>query len=84
MAVGSNYALFFEQNISSQQQEHNGQERYLALASLLLANLTTVMGFGILALSQFPVLHALGITVGPGAMLALLLSMVWIRQPDVQ
>ena len=56
------------------------QERYLALASLLLANMTTVMGFGILALSQFPVLHALGITVGPGAVLALVLSMVWIRR----
>lgn len=81
VAVGSNYALFFEQNIDSATSEESTQARHLALASLVLANLTTVMGFGILALSQFPVLHALGITVGPGAILALLLSMVWIRPP---
>ena len=80
VAVGSNYALFFEQNIDSQQRSVTTQERHLALASLMLANMTTVMGFGILAASQFPILHALGITVGPGAILALLLSMVWIRQ----
>ena len=81
VAVGSNYALFFEQSINADQQDDTGQERYLALASLLLANMTTVLGFGILAFSQFPVLHALGITVGPGAVLALLLSMIWIRRP---
>lgn len=80
VAVGSNYALFFEQNIGSDSAQEATETRHLALASLLLANLTTVMGFGILALSQFPVLHALGITVGPGAVLALLLSMVWIRK----
>ena len=81
VAVGSNYALFFEQNIDASRRDTQGDARHLALASLLLANMTTVMGFGILALSQFPVLHALGITVGPGAVLALVLSMVWIRQP---
>lgn len=80
VAVGSNYALFFEQSINANRADETDQERYLALASLLLANMTTVMGFGILALSQFPVLHALGITVGPGAVLALVLSMVWIRR----
>jgi predicted exporter len=47
------------------------------LASLLLANLTTVAGFGVLAFSSVPVLHAIGITVGPGAILALLFSAVF-------
>ena len=79
VAVGSNYALFFEQNIDTPARTTGDQARHLALASLLLANMTTVMGFGILAASQFPILHALGIMVGPGAVLALLLSMVWIR-----
>ena len=84
VAVGSNYALFFEQNIERTSGQESTEARHLALASLLLANLTTVMGFGILALSQFPVLHALGIMVGPGAILALMLSMVWIHKPVAQ
>ena len=41
---------------------------------MAVANLTTAIGFGTLALSNVPVLHAVGITVGPGAVLALLLA----------
>ena len=41
---------------------------------MAIANLTTAIGFGTLALSSVPVLHAIGITVGPGAVLALLLA----------
>lgn len=62
-AVGSNYSLFF----SSPQSN-------ATLASLFLANITTMTGFGILAFSQIPVLQAIGITVGPGVFLALILS----------
>ena len=68
VAVGSNYALFFDRA---------GKEQRLdapTLASMAIANLTTAIGFGTLALSSVPVLHAVGITVGPGAVLALLLS----------
>jgi len=68
VAVGSNYALFFDRA---------GKEHRLdapTLASMAIANLTTAIGFGTLALSSVPVLHAVGITVGPGAVLALLLS----------
>lgn len=68
VAVGSNYALFFSQN---HQQEAPDEE---TLTSLLVANLTTAIGFGTLALSSVPVLHAIGVTVGPGAILALLLA----------
>ncbi len=79
VAVGSNYALFFNQNISGAQNEGGSAA---ALASLALANVSTLIGFGVLGLSQVPVLHAIGATVGPGALLALLLSMSWsARQP---
>ena len=68
VAVGSNYALFFDRA---------GNEDRLdppTLASMAIANLTTAIGFGTLALSSVPVLHAIGITVGPGAVLALMLA----------
>ena len=68
VAVGSNYALFFDRA---------GKEHQLdapTLSSMAIANLTTAIGFGTLALSSVPVLHAIGITVGPGAVLALLLA----------
>jgi predicted exporter len=43
----------------------------LTLASLLIANTCTVIGFGVLAFSTVPVLSALGTTVAPGTLLAL-------------
>lgn len=74
VAVGSNYALFFDQRCA-------GHEAPGTLASMALANLTTTIGFGTLALSSVPVLHAIGLTVGPGAMLALLLSAIFHHPP---
>jgi predicted exporter len=41
-----------------------------------IANLSTVIGFGLLSFSQVPVLEALGQTVSPGAFLALVFSAV--------
>jgi predicted exporter len=76
VAVGSNYALFFDRG-----QRQGGSEPQ-TLASLLIANGTTVIGFGVLAFSKLPILHAIGITVGPGAVLALLLSAVLARRPQ--
>ena len=72
VAVGSNYALFFDQGQSRNSRIPSPR----TLASLLFANLTTVAGFGILAFSAVPVLQAIGSTVGPGAILALLFSAV--------
>jgi predicted exporter len=46
------------------------------LSSLVLASTTTLIGFGVLAFSKVPVLQAIGATVGPGAVLALLFSAV--------
>jgi predicted exporter len=66
VAVGSNYALFFDRRTTDAVDDLP-----LTLASLLVANATTVIGFGVLASSQVPVLSALGATVAPGALLAL-------------
>ena len=53
----------------------------LTLASLGIANLCTVIGFGLLSFSQVPVLEALGSTVAPGAFLALLFAAALTPQP---
>ncbi|OXI46285.1 MMPL family transporter [Burkholderia aenigmatica] len=65
VAVGSNYALFFCKRDGAQPVTP------YTLVSLLIANLATVAGFGLLALSRVPLLETFGLTVGPGAMLAL-------------
>jgi predicted exporter len=77
VAVGSNYALFFDRTAADQ---HRGTAP-LTLASLVIANATTVVGFGVLAFSQVPVLAALGSTVAPGAFLALIFSAALSRAP---
>jgi predicted exporter len=69
VAVGSNYALFFDRLAES---AHADLPR--TLASLAIANLATVIGFGVLAFSSVPVLAALGRTTSPGALLALLFA----------
>ncbi len=71
VAVGSNYALFFDQTDSASVTK---AEHFNMLSSLLFANLTTVVGFGLLAFSKVPVMNAIGIAVGPGALLALTLA----------
>jgi predicted exporter len=62
VAVGSNYALFFDRLAWGR-----AQTAPRTLASLALANATTVASFGLLALSSIPVLHAIGSTVAAGA-----------------
>ncbi len=69
-AVGSNYALFFDRGAIQKDSAIAAR----TLSSLLLANLTTTIAFGVLATSSVPVLSALGSTVAPGAFLALLFS----------
>jgi predicted exporter len=70
VAVGSNYALFFDQG----DRQVHGEIAPRTLASLVIANIATVMGFGPLAFSGVPVLQAIGATVAPGVVLALLFS----------
>jgi len=71
VAVGSNYALFFDL------LREGGDSDDDTLASLLLANLTTVLSFALIATSQIPALSAIGRVVAPGALLALLLAAVF-------
>ncbi|MEO7548525.1 MAG: MMPL family transporter, partial [Ramlibacter sp.] len=80
VAVGSNYALFF-----SGGKGEDALASPTTLASLLFANIAAVAGFGILVLSSVPVLHAIGATVGPGVVLALVLAAVFSapRRPPV-
>ncbi len=75
IAVGSNYALFFDRQASV----HEAGGESLTLASLVIANTSTVIGFGLLAFSHIPVLAALGATVAPGAFLALLFAALLAR-----
>ena len=81
VAVGSNYALFFDRRARIERPvdastDDTSDDRAL-LTSLVVANLTAVIGFGVLGWSSLPVLHAIGTTVAPGALLALLLSSVF-------
>jgi predicted exporter len=76
VAVGSNYALFFA----------GAEQRPLSprlLASLLVATCSTVIGFGLLGFSSLPVLQAIGVTVGPGAILSLVFSAMLAKSLQV-
>jgi predicted exporter len=86
IAVGSNYALFFDRRSSDAPPlsdlpglSDNSGSVPLTLASLLIANAATVVSFGVLAFSHVPVLAALGSTVAPGAWLALVFSAMLAR-----
>lgn len=75
IAVGSNYALFFARQLP----DDDAGQSVRMLSSLAVANLSTVIAFGVLAFSTVPVLSALGTTVAPGALLALLFAAVLSR-----
>jgi predicted exporter len=66
VGVGSNYGLFLCQ------LSPDPQLRRATIASVLLCAGSTTVGFGILAFAATPVLHMIGLTVGVGALVALL------------
>jgi len=91
VAVGSNYALFFDQagrplhpgvakTADTRTIGHTISPR--TLASMLFASLTTVAGFGLLSFSNVSILQAMGVTVAPGVILALIYSAIFARQPN--
>jgi predicted exporter len=93
VAVGSNYALFFDradQPTSSKQGAITEPEQIdhtispRTLASMLFANLTTVAGFGLLAFSNVSILQAMGVTVAPGVILALVYSAIFAKQTSTK
>jgi predicted exporter len=73
IGVGSNYALFFDRQLTT--------DKSLApiMLSLVVCNLSTVFGFGVLALSSMPVLKAIGGTVAIGAVLSLTFAAVYLQ-----
>jgi predicted exporter len=73
VAVGSNYALFFDRSPG------DAPIAPRTLASMLFANLTTVAGFGLLAFSNVSILQAMGVTVAPGVILALVYAAIFAR-----
>ena len=81
VAIGSNYALFFDQ-LRHEQDAHAGPGPFVLdhdlLASLALANITAATSFFLLALSGIATLNALGQVVAPGIVLCLLLSAAFI------
>jgi predicted exporter len=81
VAIGSNYALFFDQRSRSQAIDPANTDDHNMLCSLFFANLTTVLGFGLLAFSSVPVMNAIGLTVGIGTLLALVLAAVFAVRP---
>ena len=74
VAIGSNYALFFDLGCVSE------QDRERTITSLLFANVSTVLGFGLLSFSQTMVLQAIGSTVALGAVLSLIFSAILITR----
>ncbi|MFO1263503.1 MAG: MMPL family transporter [Rhodoferax sp.] len=79
VAIGSNYALFFDRGAQTGQE----LDRQQTQVSLLVANLTTVGSFGLLGFSDVPVLAAIGTTVAPGALLALVFAAILTRERSV-
>jgi predicted exporter len=69
VAIGSNYALFFDR-----MAHIRDASAARTLASLALANVSTVASFGILSLSSIPVLNSIGATAALGALCALVFA----------
>jgi len=77
LGIGLNYALFFERVAA------DADERSRTRLALAVCSTSTIITFAFLALSSTPVLHAIGITVALGAVLALAMSALWARRNDI-
>jgi predicted exporter len=68
VGIGLNYALFFNRPFA------DDADRRRTRLSVTVCILATVSAFGVLAFSQTPVLHAIGLTVTLGAFCSLIVS----------
>ncbi len=66
--LGLDYALFFNRH------SQDRAEQQLTLQALLVCNISTILVFGLLAVSRTPVLHSIGLTVSLGAVLSLVFA----------
>lgn len=76
VAIGSNYALLIDASPAGAGQGTR------TLSSLVVANIATVLGFGVLSLSSVPILRDIGATVAPGVALALVFAAMLARRGD--
>ncbi|MCA9513384.1 MAG: MMPL family transporter [Myxococcales bacterium] len=79
VSMGVDYGVFLAET------RGGGAELGATLVALVLACLSTVLGFGLLALSSNPALRSLGLTAGVGVLLSLLLAptvLVLTRQKE--
>ncbi|MDP9132610.1 MAG: MMPL family transporter, partial [Nitrospirota bacterium] len=70
LGVGLNYALFFNRPFADEDEQ---RRTWLSLTVCILA---TLAAFGALAFSRTPVLHAIGLTVGLGALLSFVVAAI--------
>jgi predicted exporter len=76
VGIGLNYALFFNR------QAQDREDRARTALALAVCLSTTLSAFGCLAASKMPVLHAIGITVSSGALLALVCAAMLASKQD--
>jgi predicted exporter len=74
LGIGLNYALFFER------PPEDAAERARTRRALALCSASTIITFGILAMSATPVLRAIGASVAIGAVCSMLCAAVWARE----
>ena len=67
LSIGVDYGVFMVEH-------RNSQARSATLLSIVVACFTTVLSFGVLAMSMNPALRSLGVAVGVGVFLALILA----------
>jgi predicted exporter len=76
VGIGLNYALFFNR------QAQDREDRARTALALAVCLSTTLSAFGCLAASRMPVLHAIGVTVSGGALLALVCAAMLAPKQD--
>jgi predicted exporter len=68
LSIGVDYGVFVAEHRTP------GPARSATLLSIMVACLSTVLSFGVLAMSESPALHALGLAVGVGVSIAVVLA----------
>jgi predicted exporter len=76
IGLGLDYALFFNR------RDGTLAERGRTVFGLLVCSTTTILVFGVLALSQIPVLRAIGLTTALGSLACLLFSAFLAKSPQ--
>ena len=78
IGIGLDFGLFFNRH------HRSFNERNRTIQALVICSLTTILGFGLLAFSQFPVLRAIGTTAAAGALLSLLFSATFVGKNGIK